>query len=274
MNCSTSGIGFEAGPVILNNCDAFMGETSGRWSPYKQIYGHIFMCDAGTVSDLVTAGNLRNGPHVTVMGIPATLTPHPTWSWTGAICGRAAQHWIAPPEMSRPEQTLELVGILAPKNSADWPDIADRQALLMAGISTYTVDQDRTVRLDRLVTNYKTNDWGDLDGSWRDAITMYQIMYFTRSMRGAITGAFPRAALTDYDSGIPGFASPGQIKDVLIHNYRALKNIGLCENSKSLRVGDSRTQRDGRQPDRRQIGLTTHRCRWSSNLRFVINDII
>lgn len=222
-------VGFAANSTLLNEADALMDGVSGRWSPYRQLYGHVIMTEFTDYSGLITLGTPRNGPHVSVMGVNFSLSP--TWQWSAAISAVIAQHFAAPPELSRPEQTLELVGILPPNNPTNWFDIEERQALLEQSISTFKVDPDRTVRLDRLVTTYKTDVWGDPDGSWRDAVTMFQTMYFVRSMRAAIRGAFPRAALTDTDTGIPGFASPGTIKDVFIHNYRNLESVGLVENT-------------------------------------------
>lgn len=213
----------------LNAFDDYFGPTSGTWSPHQQTYGHAFLAYHGDFSGAVTLVDPRNGPHVTVMG--TMVSSSPMWEWSAAIAARAAQHWAAPPEISRPLHGLELVGILPAISSTYWPDRTERQTLLEAGVSTYTIDPDFTVRIERLRTTYKTNVWGDPDGSWRDAVTMFQAQYLVRYLRAAITGAFPRAALTSRESGINGFASPGEIKDVIVHAYKTLEGQGLVENS-------------------------------------------
>lgn len=214
---------------------SFMDGESGRWSPYQQLYGHVVSATNNTFANLVSAGLLLNDPHLTTLGV--TNSPQPQWEWGAALGALMVQHLAGPPEMSRPMQTLKLKGMMPSFNQADWHDITERQSLIEAGISTFTVDPDRTVRLNRVVTTRRNNVWGEPDPSWRDVNTLFQASYFVRAMRAAITGTFPRAALTDEDSGIPGFASPGQIRDVLIHEYKRLERLGLVENVKLFAEG-------------------------------------
>jgi phage tail sheath gpL-like len=49
-------------------------------------------------------------------------------------------------------------------------------------------------------------------------------------MRNAILAAFPRAALVDAPTDIPGFASPLDIYNVIVSAYRDLVRLGLVEN--------------------------------------------
>lgn len=222
-------MGFHGTSGQLDALDDFFNSTSGRWSPSSQLYGHGVTTKIDSFSDLVTLGLTRNGPHASLLGV--TGSPTPPWEWTAALSARMTAHLAEPPEMSRPLQTLELLGIQPAIDMADWHDQAERQSLLEAGISVFTVDPDRSIRINRIVTNYRTNVWGDIDPSWRDVETLFQNTYFTKSLRAAVRSNFPRSALTDKDSGIPGFASPGQIKDLIIYEYIRLEELGLVENS-------------------------------------------
>jgi phage tail sheath gpL-like len=207
----------------------FMDGISGRWSPYQQLYGHVVNAhnaDYATMLDPFAAN--YNDPHMSILGINGT--PDPCWSWAAAFGAVMSLHMEAPPEMSRPLQFLAMKGITTPTQDTWW-NIAERNALINAGIATYDVSFDGTVRINRACTTYKLTDAGVVDHSWRDAETLFQAAYFVRSMRAALTAAFPRAALTDEDSGIPGFASPGKIKDLFIHEYKRLEGLGLVENS-------------------------------------------
>jgi phage tail sheath gpL-like len=207
----------------------FMDGVSGRWSPLQQQYGHFFTAMGASYASLITYAANWNDPHLSVMGV--YNSPSPEWDWAAAVAAKATQHWAEPPELSRPLQGLPLLGIAAPDNLADTFDAAQDDALLQNGISTWTVDDSRQVSIGRLVTTRRLNDYGDEDPSWRDAITMFQTQYFIRRMRAAVTTAFPRAALSDTDLGIPGFASPGAIRDLYIHEYKAMEAAGLVENS-------------------------------------------
>jgi phage tail sheath gpL-like len=215
--------------ATLDAMTDFMDNISGRWSPYQQVYGHVVSANGADFAGLITQGGEYNDPSQSILGIPDGSTPF--WCWAAEVAA-----WIqvrlgnGPPLVSRSLTGLELPGVEPAADQQSWFDITERQSLLEAGIATLKVDQQRHVLIDRIVTTYKTDVDGNSDASWRDVNTRFQIMYFTRFMRQAIQSAFPQAALTDDDLGIEGFASPGQIKDVLIHAYQQLQNLGLVEN--------------------------------------------
>ncbi|MCI0555737.1 MAG: phage tail sheath subtilisin-like domain-containing protein [Anaerolineae bacterium] len=222
-------VGFEGSTGAASTLNEFFNHTDGRWAPHRQLFGHGVISSRGTFAELITLGEAINYPHVSVMGYTGSLTP--PWEWTASLSARMTQHLATPPEMSRPLQTLELTDVQPSILMDDWYTTTENKSLIDAGISTFTVDPDRTVRISRIVTTRKTNVWGDPDPSWRDVETLFQQVFFTRSLRAAVTGAFPRAALSDHDLNIPGFASPGKVKDLIIHEYRRLERLGLVENS-------------------------------------------
>lgn len=211
------------------NISSFMDGTSGRWSPSQQLYGHWFQSLPGTLGNLVTFGEGNNDPHLTTIGTPA-VAQSPPWEVAAAVAAHAVLHWSAPPELSRPLQTLKLKDLVAPSRSKTFTT-GEQNSMLFAGISTLMVNDSDEWIIGRLVTGRRVNDWGDADSGWRDAVTMFQTMYFARRMRQAVTSTFPRAALTTVDSGIPGFASPGAIRDLYIHEYKRMEAEGLVENS-------------------------------------------
>jgi len=210
--------------------DDYYNHTDGTWSPYKQTFGHAVIGSYAQYSDLITTGDARNGPHMSIIPVWRWLSP--TWEVVAAVGAQIAQHLSSPPEMSRPLQTLPLLGIEPPRIPSDWFTKAEREALLESGVSTLRINPgDRSVSIERIVTCYKTNEWGDPDVSWKSVETLLQNMYYIRSARAEITGTYPRAALTDEDTGIPDFASPGQVKDTLVHHYIFLEDQGLVEES-------------------------------------------
>lgn len=220
-------IPYTSGPT-LDASQNFMDGIAGQWSPGRQYYGHVFTAMKGPLSTLQNWGDGRNDPHLTILGMWKSVMP--TWEFASALGAVASAHWANPPELSRPLQTLELRGMFVGSDDDESFSPEERELLLQSGISTFHVDDDTTVHLDRVRTLRKTNAYGDPDASWADAITMFQAMHFVRAMRAAITGAFPRAALTTQPSGIPGFASPAMIKLVIMNTYRRLQTLGLVEN--------------------------------------------
>lgn len=226
-------VGFEGVDAQLAQLAGFMNPSSGRWNPLRQIFGH-FICtrQEASYSDLVTFADARNDAHSSVIGV--LNSPTPPWVWAAGFGAVMALHWDAPPQVSRPLQTLPVVGVEPPRSPLYWFTNDERNGLLDAGVATYTVDRDRTVRIERIRTLYKTNVYGDPDASLSDAITLFQAMFFCRSMKTIVDSRFPRHGLTDDDTNIEGFTSPGRISDALIHNYIFLAKTGLVENVKAF----------------------------------------
>lgn len=220
------------GLVSVPGITAFMDGIGGRWSPSQQLYGHWFTAIPGTLATLVTAGESVNDPHLTTISMPGA-PQSPPWEVAAATAAVATLHWSEPPELSRPLQTIKLREIVAPPQGKAFT-AGEQNSLLFAGISTMNVNDAAELTIGRLVTGRRLNDWGDADPSWRDAVTMFQTMYFARRMRQAVTSTFPRAALTTRDTGLPGFASPGAIRDLYIHEYKQMEALGLVENSEAF----------------------------------------
>ena len=61
-----------------------------------------------------------------------------------------------PIDPARPFQTLTVSGIVPPL-LVDRFTAAEREQLLRDGLSTFTVDADGSVRIERPVTTYQTN---------------------------------------------------------------------------------------------------------------------
>lgn len=214
-----------SGDAVLHNLSDFLTD---RWAPNKQIYGHAITACIDTFADLITKGDGFNDPHLTIIGAPGALSPE--WCWAAEFAAHMQAHFSAPPEVSRPLHGLELTGVDPAFKEAQWFDSDERQSLYEHGISSVRVDNTRRVLIDGTYTTYKTNVWGDLDASWRSLNTMFQTMFFVRYLRTTMTNAYPRAALSDEPTGIPGFCSPGEAFDTIVHAYSDLQDLGLVEN--------------------------------------------
>jgi phage tail sheath gpL-like len=217
--------------VLMGNIDVLLNDASGRWSPYQQIYGHYLGVKHDTISNLMTFGAGRNSPYTSVFGVYKAASP--AWKWAGALGGRMSAHLAEPPELSRPLQSLDLIGILPPKQASDRPSIQERNSLYWSGISSYHVTgKTKVASIDRLVTNYRTNEWGSPDASWLDVVTRAQCMYSIRAFKAALTGQFPRAALMDDNpEGLEGVATPADIRAVIVHEYKRQEALAVVENS-------------------------------------------
>lgn len=202
-------------------------ELNERWGPMRQIDGRAFTALAGTHATVGTYGDARNNPHVSVMGI--NTSPTPPYIWSAVITAVAAFNLDIDP--ARPLQTLVLPGILAPANEEVWTR-AERNLHLFDGISSYTVDRDGTVRIERLISTYQTNSAGMDDASYLDICTPETLSRIRYAQRVMISQKFPRHKLADdgtnYGTG-QAIATPKIVRGELLALYRELETQGWVE---------------------------------------------
>jgi len=203
-------------------------DVTGRWSYLRQLYGHVFSAKRGNVAALQTFGVGNNNQHATFIGV--NDSPSPTWQWASSWAAQAATSLRIDP--ARPLQSLPLVGILpAPLPSRFL--VTEAQTLLFSGIATHYVGTDGTVRIQRSITSYQQNVWGQPDPSYLDVETLFTLAYVLRYMRQAITTKFGRHKLADdgtrFGAG-QAIVTPKIVRTELIAQYSALESQGLVEN--------------------------------------------
>jgi phage tail sheath gpL-like len=217
----------------LGDASDLLNDVNGRWSWSKQIYGHYIGTHTGTVGALSTLGNARNDQHATIF--PCRKFRSPPWQVAAAVGARAASHLQSPgasAELSRPLQTLELIGIKGPLAASDRLKITEKQTLLYDGVSTYYVHKDGSVRIERLITTYQSNAYGSADATYLDVNTMAQSMYGIRYIRQKVETHHGRKALADANPGRnPGIATADDVRNSIIHAYEDLVALGVFENA-------------------------------------------
>lgn len=215
--------------TILDLLQTEMNDASGRWSYAKMLYGHVFTAKRGDESALVTFGTSRNDQHVSVFGLEPKL-PEPAFIVAAAVTGREAGYITIDP--ARPTQTGPLVGLYYSKLE-DRFNLAARNTLLHSGIATLYVSGGY-LRIERAVTTYQVNTFGDEDNSYLDSETLFTLAEITTRLKTAITSKYPRHKLasdgTRYGAG-QAIVTPSVIRSELIAQYAAMENLGLVENA-------------------------------------------
>ncbi|QNO00907.1 tail sheath protein [Serratia phage vB_SspM_BZS1] len=207
----------------------FLSDSTGRWSYAQQLYGHSFGALAGTYGSLSAAGEARNNQHETLLGINGS--PTPAYLWASALTGAIAPSLRNDP--GRPTQTLTISGVLAPPLE-DRFSLTERNNLLYSGISTFTVADDGSVQVEKTITTYQKNKFGDADDSYLNIETLFLLMFVTRFLRTQITSKFSRMKLAnDGTRFAPGSAivTPNVIRAELIAQYRTLEYNGYVQDS-------------------------------------------
>ncbi len=215
--------------TVLNACKDEMQDATGRWSYSRMQYGHVFSVKKDTAENLVTLGKTRNDQHASIFGVEE-LHPEPSFVLAGAIAGAASVCLTNDP--ARPLQTRELVSVMAPSMENKF-GFNEQNSLLNNGIATL-YDSAGTVMIQRAITTYQTNKFGDADNSYLDVTTMFTLAEVVTTLKSAITSKYPRHKLADDGTNFgPGQAivTPAIIKSELIAQYKQLERRGLVENT-------------------------------------------
>ena len=109
----------------------------------------------------------------------------------------------------------------------------DRNSLLHNGIAT-CYHMGGYTRIDREITTYQTNSFGDADNSYLDATTLYTLAEIVSELKTAITSKYARHKLandgTRFGAG-QAIVTPKVIRSELIAQYASMENRGLVENA-------------------------------------------
>ena len=206
-----------------------MNDTSGRWSPFQMIFGHVYSAKRGDVNTLTTFGKNRNNQHETVVGVEPSLPTH-TAEVLAAYVARTSVFISADP--ARPTQTGVLTGVMASPAGSRFVQ-NERQTLLENGIATLTTTVG-SVMIERAITTYQKNAYGDADASYLDSETLHTSAYVLRQMKSIITGKYGRHKLandgTRFGAG-QAIVTPSVIRGELIALYRRLELEGIVENA-------------------------------------------
>lgn len=213
----------------LNAWQATMDDNVGRWSWAKQLFGHVYGAKRGTLGTLVAAGQVRNDQHMTIQAMELGV-PQPFWVQAASLAARTAVFISA--DASRPTQSGSLPG-LDPAPASERFTLTERQSLLSYGLAT-AYYEGGYVRIQRSITTYQKNAYGQADNSYLDSETMHQSAYIIRRLQSVITSKYGRHKLandgTRFGAG-QAIVTPSTIRGELIAQYAKLELEGHVENA-------------------------------------------
>lgn len=221
-----------ADATSLDAWKAFMGDSSGRWSWAKQLYGHVYTAKRGTLGELVALGAARNDQHATIHGFE-TSCPDPVWNVAAAYAARTAVFISADP--ARPTQSGDLSGVI-PAPAGERFTLTERQSLLNRGIATAYFGGGAQ-RIERAITSYQLNAYDQPDDSYLDSEPLHQSAYVIGYLKGRVTSKYGRHKLandgTRFGAG-QAIVTPNVIRAELIAGYYALELLGIVENAEAF----------------------------------------
>ena len=226
------------------------GELASRASAARKIGAVAIGAKTGTLGTLSSLGNGRNSPRSSIVG--TNLSPTSPWEFAAAEAAVVSKYAAIDP--ARPFQTLPLVGVLAPA-AKDRFTQAERNSLLFAGISTYTVASDGTVQLERTISTYKTNAAGGADPAWLDINTPLTLDFLRFDYINLVTSKYSRHKLandgTNFGAG-QAIVTPSVMRAELVARFRAWEELGLVEDFDQFKQ-DLIVERNRQDPSRLDV---------------------
>jgi phage tail sheath gpL-like len=208
--------------ISLNALQSFLSDSAGRWSAEEMLYGHVFSAFRGTLGARATFGNSRNDQHASILGYYDSPTP----AWLEAA-DWAAVHALRIKVNPAVGVTGMALGLLPPP-VASQDTSGERNTMLFDGISTFTVDESQTCRIDRSITTYQFNPSGQPDDSYLSTNIMFQATFVARYMDSQLTSQFIDAGLILVDDGTPiGPGSPATTPSLVLQAAIAIYGY-LC----------------------------------------------
>lgn len=222
-------------------------ELASRWGPQRMQESFCWTAKRGDLAALLAFGPTRNSELVS--NLVTGMSPTPPWEWAGAYGGIAGYQTATDP--ARPLHTLTLPGVLAPVPGARLAR-GDREALLKAGVATYTVGSDGTVALERTITSYQKDAFGQPNTAFLDAETVLTLSYIRIAVRARFLAKYPRHKLardgTRFGAG-QSIVTPSVLRAELVALFRELEEAGLVENLDQFKA-DLIVEIDANDPNR------------------------
>ncbi|KTE24462.1 MULTISPECIES: phage tail sheath C-terminal domain-containing protein [unclassified Sphingopyxis] len=203
-------------------------ELRDRMGPTRMLESFCWTAKRGDLASLVAFGPTRNSEFVSIIG--TGVSPTPTWEWAGNYGAVGGYYSAIDP--ARPLQTLRLDQVLPPAENVRFGR-ADREALLAVGIATYAVGGDGSVTIERTVTSYQKDAYGQPSTAFLDAETTLTLSYIRVAVRSRFLSKFPRHKLADdgtrFGAG-QSIVTPSTLRAEYVALFRELEEAGLVEN--------------------------------------------
>lgn len=188
-----------------------------QWDICTDCYTRGHTLFDGTAADRADRAATLNDPHKAMYGpwcLPAVGS-----TALALIAGISGTELTNAP--SEPLAGTAIPGLVAPDLDKSEPG-AVRDSLLTQGVTTFQVDDDGTVRFDRLITTYSTDQFGARDTRFQCMTTLAQLRVIGRALRQRISREYVGYSYRgdDYDP------QPGQKVVTLTQIQGFVQNIG------------------------------------------------
>jgi phage tail sheath gpL-like len=212
----------------LTSMQDFLNDSTGRWSFQNQLFGHYFAHSANSVGSLTTLAQDQNFQHFSITGLLGC--PNPPYQIAAASCAQAAVSTAA--QVGQPFNTLPLTNCLPPNTPSTVFTIEDRQTLLADGIATLRAAPGNQLVIDRMVTTYTENAYGQPDDSYQNAEKLFTVAYVVKYTASILSSLYSRVSLAADGTRVPvgaAIVTPSVVQGTMINIYTTLVSQAICQ---------------------------------------------
>ncbi|QHC36459.1 phage tail sheath subtilisin-like domain-containing protein [Komagataeibacter xylinus] len=213
--------------------EEFWNDQTGRWSWLQMLFGHVYNARRGTLGEITTFAATVNDQHHSIM--PIADSPHSPIRWAAEIAAGVANKARNDPGLPLTQIALT---VMPPSLPSRWT-FSEQNSLLYEGMSTFSVGDDDTVYILRMVTTYQEDASGMADDAYLDAETMNQLAYVIRDLRAFQAPYLTKKLVSDTTRIAAGSdaISASVVKQALISRYATLETAGYVQNSANFAAG-------------------------------------
>jgi phage tail sheath gpL-like len=201
-----------------------------RWLWDRMVWGGAYVpYSADTASIVAFAGAMDTGR---IAVLPRFVKSRiPEWEMVSGVVARVAP-WLSDVvtgNVSRNQTGLRIEGVYGPRGVTGDPfGYNGRNTILAAGASSFRIDSDGTLLIDKIITTQKTGEGGQPDVVFRPINTGYQVSGGIDYLRAVLLQTYTQKALAAENPGnLAAIATPSEIKATLIaaHNDLVLRGV-------------------------------------------------
>ncbi|MBF8179658.1 phage tail sheath subtilisin-like domain-containing protein [Herminiimonas contaminans] len=215
------------------NIAAAEADFDVRYGPMVKQESHLFACVSGSFGSLTTYGDNRNNINSTVFWREGNMVA--PYRLAARAAGLVSMRGASDP--ARPYHGMVLTGIPAPAER-DRGTLAEHNALLKKGISTFKYGAGGEVMIEMVCTTYKTNSFGMPTKSYFKINSKWGADYFRFRWDALIAQRYPDFKICDDDTDFaPGqpMVSPSVLRGEAFGLYKDLEYTGQVEQTESFK---------------------------------------
>lgn len=214
------------------NLQLLQAEGARRYAALAKLDCRIYFGFQGTYAQTLALAAQLNSQFMNCIA-----AQNPRWTpWCAAAAYGAACAYALNQDPARQCRTLVLAALagLAPVDADLFLD-QQRNVLLGSGISTFTVEQDGTVEIERAVTTYQRSSTNVADTAWQDIMVPSVMTRIRYDWDAYMQETYPRSKLAP-DGGIAAqyatdVLTPARAKASWIGRCKLYEQLGWIENS-------------------------------------------